>query len=83
MIGPQAGRAFEFMRGIEIWRETGEQFWRGMVVRIIMDLDMAGAHDRVEVIADLMAQMWDELPVLEKPRRPLDWPAETAAEAST
>lgn len=76
MIGKQTGRALELIDGIEMWRETGESFWHGMVVRILMELDMAGAHDEIKTIADVLAKMWQELPVLEKPRRPLDWPPE-------
>lgn len=65
MIGAEAGRALDLIQGIEVCRETGPEFWKGIVTRIVYDLDETGAHKQVAVIRHLLWNMWIPLP--EKP----------------
>lgn len=60
MISREAGRAVQLISGIELCKETAGLFWQQMAARIVMDLDAAGAD--VKPAADLLAQMWDDLP---------------------
>jgi hypothetical protein len=61
VIGKPAGRAMDLIQGINVCKRTDAAFWRGIVTRIVWDLDEVADERAVTRIADLLAEMWDKL----------------------
>lgn len=62
MIGAEAGRALDLIQGIKVCKVPGEGFWESAFARVLLDLDEAGAHEQVKLVADLLAGWWATLP---------------------
>ena len=75
MICEQTGRALSLISGIEVCKQNDADFWRSMVVRIVMDLDEVAAARDLARIADVLADMWGKLPDKERPTAPSSGPS--------
>jgi hypothetical protein len=61
VIGEPAGRAMDLIQGINACKRADAAFWRGIVTRIVCDLDEVADERAATSIADLRAEMWDKL----------------------
>jgi hypothetical protein len=62
MISDEAARALGLISGIDLCKQADADFWRGMVARIVVDLDEVAAEREVIRIRELLAEMWRKLP---------------------
>ena len=66
-VSDEAGKALTLIQGIDVCKQADADFWRGMVARIVYDLDDEPGAERMMVrVRELLGRMWDELP--DKPR---------------
>jgi hypothetical protein len=65
MIGKQAARSLQLISGVRACGPAPEaeqaELWPGVVARIAVDLDEAGHEDASEVVAGILAEMWERL----------------------
>ncbi len=61
MISRQAGRALNLIQSIRLSKDADADFWRGLVTRIVIDLDEQAAERDVTRIADLLAVAYGRL----------------------
>ena len=70
MISDDAARALDLISGIDLCKQDDADFWRGMVTRIVVDLDEEPGAERMMVrVRELLAEMWRKLE--DKPSEPL------------
>lgn len=62
MISDEAARTLGLISGIDLCKQADADFWRGMVTRIVVDLDEVAAEREVIRIRELLAEMWRQLP---------------------
>jgi hypothetical protein len=62
VISDEAARALGLISGIDLCKQADADFWRGMVTRIVVDLDDEPGAERMMVrTRELLAEMWREL----------------------
>jgi hypothetical protein len=63
VISDEAARALGLISGIDLCKQADADFWRGMVTRIVVDLDEEpGAEREMVRVRELLADMWRKLP---------------------
>jgi hypothetical protein len=62
MISETAGQAMQIRSGIETCKNAMSSDWRGIIDRIVYDLDAAGDTLGVEVVKGILWESWTVLP---------------------
>lgn len=62
MISARAGQALSLLASLETCRQTDVDFWKGVVARIVYDMDEVADERGLCTIVDLLSDMWNKLP---------------------